>query len=125
MKFDGLLGHVNKIEFIKYLYQRINHEFQRDEYRPSTPFALAYGIKGVYLSDLDEDIMSSPLVVIQSKALAELVAAKQLADYWADKEEYNDEKIELRAKEISKKYLIEDGMSEEDFDFFQNLYGDE
>lgn len=125
MKFEGLLGHVNKIEFIKYLYKQIDIAFKKDNFEPTTPFSRAYGIKGVYLSDLDEDIMASPLVIIQSKDLAELVAAKNLADYWADSEGYNKEEIQLKAKKIAKKYLIENGMSEETYKLFQELHNEE
>lgn len=124
MKFEGILGHVNKLEFIKYLYKQIAVAFKKDEFGPSTPFARAYGIKGVYLSDLDDEISSSPLVVIQSSDLAELVAAKELADHWADREGYNDQHIRLKAKEISKNYLLEDGMSEETYNLLQELHGD-
>jgi hypothetical protein len=124
MKFEGIFGHVNKLEFIKYLYKQIDVAFKKDEFKPSTPFARAYGIKGVYLSDLDDEILSSPLVVIQSSDLAELVAAKKLADYWADREGYNDQQIQIKAKEISKNYLIENGMSEETYKFFEELHGE-
>lgn len=124
MKFEGIFGHVNKLEFIKYLYKQIAVAFKKDEFGPSTPFARAYGIKGVYLSDLDDEILSSPLVVIQSSDLAELVAAKKLADHWADREGYNDQHIQLKAQEISKNYLLGNGMSEETYNFFQKLHGD-
>lgn len=124
MKFEGIFGHVNKLEFIKYLYKQIAVAFKKDEFGPSTSFARAYGIKGVYLSDLDDEILSSPLVVIQSSDLAELVAAKKLADHWADIEGYNDQQIQLKAKEISKNYLLGNGMSEETYKFFQGLHGD-
>lgn len=125
MKFEGIFGHVNKLEFIKYLYKQIAVAFKKDEFGLSTPFARAYGIKGVYLSDLDEEILSSPLVVIQSSDLAELVAAKKLADHWADREGYNDQHIQLKAKEISKNYLLGTGMSEDTYNFFQGLHGDD
>ena len=121
MKFDGILGYVNKLEFIKHLYKQIAVAFKKDEFGPSTPFARAYGIKGVYLSDLDDEILSSPLVIIQSSDLAELVAAKKLADSWADREGYNDRQIQVKAKEISKNYLIENGMSEETYELLQRL----
>lgn len=124
MKFEGIFGHVNKLEFIRYLYKQIAIAFKKDEFGPSTPFAQAYGIKGVYLSDLDDEISSSPLVVIQSSDLAELVAAKKLADKCADPECYNDQHIQLKAKEISKNYLLEDGMSEETYNLLQELHGD-
>lgn len=124
MKFEGFFGHVNKLEFIKYLYKQIDVAFKKDEFGPSTPFARAYGIKGVYLSDLDDEILSSPLVVIQSSDLAELVAAKKLAEHWADREGYNNQQIQLKAKEISKNYLLENGMSEETYKFFQELHGE-
>jgi len=121
MKFEGMLGRVNKIEFIKFMYKQFDIAFKKDEFRAETPFAKAYGIKGVYFSDLDEDIPSSPLVLIQCSDLAELVAAKKLADYWADDEGYNTQTIEDKAKEISKSYLLENGMSEESYRFFQDL----
>lgn len=124
MKFEGIFGHVNKLEFIRYLFKQIAIAFKKDEFGPSTPFAHAYGIKGVYLSDLDDEISSSPLVVIQSSDLAELVAAKKLADKWADPEGYNDQHIQLKAKEISKNYLLQNGMSIDTFNFFQNLHGE-
>jgi len=121
MKFEGLLGYVNKIDFIKFLYQRFETAFRKDELRAETPFAQAYGIKGVYFKDLDDDIPSSPLVLIQSHDLVNLVAAKQLADVWADDERYNSQAIEQQAKKISKTYLMANGMSEETYAAFEEL----
>ena len=124
MKFEGLLGRVNKIDFVKYLYQQFDVAFRENEYRNETPFAKAYGVKGVYFSDLDEDIPSSPLVLIQSQDLAELVATKKLADHWADSEGYNDEAIQQLAQEISKTYLLENGMSVETYNHLNNIFGE-
>jgi hypothetical protein len=104
-----------------FLYKQFDIAIKKDEFQPVTPFAKAYGVKGAYFSDLEEDINSSPLVIIQSKDLAELVAAKHLADYWADYEGYNPEAIRKKAKEISKTYLMENGMSEDDYNFFEEL----
>lgn len=120
MKFEGLLGFVNKIDFIKFLYKQFDISFQKDQFRPETSFCRAYGIKGTYLSDLDEDIPSSPLVLIQSQDLAELVAAKQLADYLVDSDDYTDAAIQKKAKEIARNYLIENGMTEETYNLFHN-----
>ena len=121
MKFESFLGYVNKLDFIRFLYKQFDNAFKKDEFRAQTPFALAYGIKGVYFSDLDDDINSSPLVLIQSKDLAELVAAKRLADYWADDEGYNAHAIHAKAAEIVKRYLIENGMSEDTYRHLEAL----
>ena len=117
MSFDGVFGYVSKVDFIKYLFVKIGAAFSKETWDPSNSFYKAYGIKGVYFSDLDKDINSAPLVVIQSYDLARLVASKQLAGT-----DINTEKaVEKKAQEISRNYLLEIGMSEDTIRFFDNL----
>jgi hypothetical protein len=121
MKFESTLGYVKKIEFLKFMFWKIDIAFKKDKLAAETPFAKAYGIKGIFFSDLDDEIPSSPLVIVQSKDLAVLVAAKQLADCLQAGERYTEMAIQERTEEIYKKYLIETGMSEEAYRSLSNI----
>lgn len=119
--FDSV-GLVNKNEFLNKMRRIIHSALSLDSYDNRNIFHKAYGINGLYYSDVDEAV-TAPIVIIKREDLTRLIATEKVLSYYQNYEEGVDidEKIKKKQKEIEIGYLREKGMSQSDIDFFSEL----
>jgi len=123
MSLGELFGIPTTKDMLSIMRSKITEAFSSSPYDPDNAFYKAYGINGIYYSDLDNEF-TAPLVVIQSADLARFVAIKQIAEKYLNTDEYNEEEIEKLRIKIGENYLIENGMSPETVAALRDIYED-
>ena len=120
--FDSV-GLVNKDELLNKMRNIIHRALSMERYDNNNTFYQAFGINGLFYSDVDEEV-TAPIVMVKREDLTRLIAAEKVRSYY-ESDEFDvdyDEEIKKKQKEIEVNHLRLSGMSQSDIDFFSQLF---
>lgn len=119
MSLFGSMGLVQKDELLNRMRSIIHKALSMDAYDLKNVFYRAYGVNGLFYSDVDEEV-TAPIVIVKREDLTRLIAAEKVLSYYKNGD-YKEE-IKRKQKEIETNYLRATGMSQSDIDRLSKLF---